>query len=155
MYVLAEAHSTVINRSLTFPRARVMLLQHARQALPHRLLLVLEASCYWLNGAAGEVIEYTHDTWPERYPAFVQTSPASQLDGPTFLGLFEAWIKAGEPRPSLSKKTEQKGSGVSAGSTEPGAINALLNFLTSQEAAAVLTAKGLTPRGGAIGDPLC
>ena len=35
--------------------------------------------------------------------------------------------------------------GVSAGSTEPGAVNALLNFLTSQEAAAVLTAKGLNP----------
>jgi hypothetical protein len=35
--------------------------------------------------------------------------------------------------------------GVSAGSTEPGAVNALLNFLTSQEAAAVLAAKGLNP----------
>ena len=45
------------------------------------------------------------------------------------------------PNSSLSSCS----AGVSAGSTEPGAVNALLNFLTSQEAAAVLTAKGLNP----------
>jgi hypothetical protein len=44
--------------------------------------------------------DYTHDRRPERFPKFVQASPASQLDGPTCSELFEGWIKASEPRPS-------------------------------------------------------
>jgi integrase len=45
--------------------------------------------------------DYTQDTRPERYPKFVQgSSAASQVEGPTLLGLFEGWTKAGAPRPS-------------------------------------------------------
>jgi integrase len=44
--------------------------------------------------------DYTNDTRPNRFPKFAQAPSASQLDGPTCGELFEAWIRASEPRPS-------------------------------------------------------